>query len=920
MNSPCECCKALWIKFKLTEELESSDETAAAQIYVDSTGHRCYWQGDDPDPEDVGFQVYNLESPDSSTTFQFTGKVDDIGIACLDDSDPTEARYRIVHLGSPGDPTVIAKLNGELTPWDNEEFQNGCEVRSAEIVAACGAEHQAEETIDVIFIRVRDRVPKLAINDYLVASPINPEAETPLYVCVSEYLAAKSEEPAVIVQLNAAPGDWDNEEFENGCEVASGEVIASCSNAEHLIGQTVDVIFVRVRGMRPVVESGDWVGAVQVNGEADPKRFVVTTDYTTIDPGCGLQINDDGLLEIDREALAGKGLKAAEGESEEDECELEVEIGCGLKFTDNEVWVDNKALVGPGLIAYESCGLQVNPGCGIRIDDEDDDAVAVDATDLAGDGLKADEEGCLLHIDHGCGLRIEAGKLEFYNIEAAGPGLKPGSGCELEVNPGCGLQIDGDDLIEVNNKDLAGKGLLAGEDCGLDIDLGCGLIFSGNEIWFDSKEVAGPGLMESGSCGLQINPGCGITLDEEDALAVDASDLAGNGLKADESGCLLHIDYDCGLDIENGKLVVDSKALAGPGLEVGSECELKVNAGCGLDLSEGVLVVNNKDLIGPGLQVSGTCGLQIVPGCGVKIADNDGDILEVDSEDLAGEGLIAGEGCLLDINYGCGLRIEAEKLEFYNVEAAGDGLKAGSGCTLDIDFGCGLDIDGGVLVVKSEDLVGDGLELGEGCALNVLPGCGLEISEGKIAADNTALAGKGLTAGTGCTLDVNPGCGITTSGGDVAVDAADLAGSGLIESGTCGLAVNVGCGITIASGKVTFDNSTVAGTGIKTEGTCGLAVNPGCGLKTSGDEVQLDFIVNGDNSAGITFDEDCFDVSTSGECPTSAVSLKVGSPAQEFEYVYEVKCVEDEITYYTKFAQFTACGLFVGTSDESLEE
>jgi hypothetical protein len=82
------------------------------------------------------------------------------------------------------------------------------------------------------------------------------------------------------------------------------------------------------------------------------------------------------------------------------------------------------------------------------------------------------------------------------------------------VNPGCGLQIDGDDLIEVNNKDLAGKGLLAGEDCGLDVDLGCGLIFSGNEIWFDSKEVAGPGLMESGSCGLQINPGCGITLDE----------------------------------------------------------------------------------------------------------------------------------------------------------------------------------------------------------------------------------------------------------------------------------------------------------------------------------------------------------------------------------------------------------------------
>jgi len=888
MNSPCECCNALWIKFRLTEDLTLSDGTADAVVYVDAANHRCYWQGDDPDPNDLGFPVYNLEAPSGSDSpFQFSGSTGDIGIACLDDSNPSQSQYRIVYIGPPGTPTVIASTNSELEPWDNEEYQNGCEIVSGQIVEACGTDHDINEMIDIIFIRVRDREPGLPSGDYVVCAPVDKTANPPLYIAVSEYLKPKKTEPSVIVALNAAPTAWDNDAFENGCESVSGEVIASCGGAEHLIGETVDVIFTRVRGLRPVVESGDWVGAVQVNGEADPKRFTVTTDYTTIDPGCGLQITEEGLLEVDTEALAGKGLKAAEPASEEEgTCELEVEIACGLKFIDNEIWVDNKAIKGPGLVEYESCGLQVNPGCGIRIDDENDEAVAVDAADLAGNGLKADEEGCLLHIDYGCGLRIEEEKLEFYNMETAGPGLKAGSGCELEVNPGCGLQIDGDDLIEVNNKDLAGKGLLAGEGCGLDIDLGCGLIFSGNEIWFDNKEVAGPGLMESGSCSLQVNPGCGIKIDEsdDDAVAVDPSDLAGDGLKAGESGCLLHIDFGCGLDVEDGKLVVDNKALAGDGLEIGSDCELKIKAGCGLEINEGTLEVNNKDLVGAGLQVSGTCGLKIVPGCGVKIGDDEGDILEVDNEDLAG-----------------------------------DGLKAGSGCKLEVDYGCGLDIDGGTLVIDSKTLAGDGLSVSGTCSLKVDTGCGLETAEGKVQVDNTAIAGKGLTAGADCAVDVNPGCGITISGGQVAVDNADLIGPGLIQSGTCGLQVNPGCGISVTSGKVTVNNAAIAGNGLKAGTNCSVDIRPGCGIKTSGGEVVLDFSVNGANSAGISFDEECFEVATSGTCPTSSVSLKTGVATQQVEYVYDVECSPyGDLIIYTRYMQFSSCGLFLGSSDKSL--
>ena len=105
MTNPCACCHALWIKFKLTATLSQTSVSALALVYTGDDHVRQYWQGDDPDPSNNGLQVYNLEVSQPAGTgpaYRFSGAFGEVGLACLDDSDPTNLKYRIVQLSLSG--------------------------------------------------------------------------------------------------------------------------------------------------------------------------------------------------------------------------------------------------------------------------------------------------------------------------------------------------------------------------------------------------------------------------------------------------------------------------------------------------------------------------------------------------------------------------------------------------------------------------------------------------------------------------------------------------------------------------------------------------------------------------------------------------------------------------------------------------
>lgn len=124
-KSTCECCKALWIEFRLCEELSFSTKKACARVVA------C-WQGELPAPghcsgtdctgkcDDVPTSnmptVCVFNQPQRGATeepeqFLFMGSKGDRGLACYDDE---LQRYRIVTMRG-GAPIVRFKLTQSLT-------------------------------------------------------------------------------------------------------------------------------------------------------------------------------------------------------------------------------------------------------------------------------------------------------------------------------------------------------------------------------------------------------------------------------------------------------------------------------------------------------------------------------------------------------------------------------------------------------------------------------------------------------------------------------------------------------------------------------------------------------------------------------------------------------------------------------------
>lgn len=306
--------------------------------------------------------------------------------------------------------------------------------------------------------------------------------------------------------------------------------------------------------------------------------FVVVNPLEIIGPGlsqygsCGLQVNYDCGLHMVGDALsfyspdaAGTGLRS------QGNCKLAVDYGCGITFAGGQLTLDVATIAGSGLGAVGPCSLKVNTGCGLEIVA---DAVKVNPDDLIGLGLMP-EGSCGMAVYAGCGLTVGAKGVKFDNAKVASRGLVAYEDCQLRVSVGCGLGLLGS--IYVDNDALAGPGLEPWGECGLRVTAaatqtyaGCGLDLYEGYFSVRPFDIAGDGLEPDpdSDCGLRALLGCGLRFDDSDPtevpdpdnplntkellpIAVNPTDLAGQGLEASGSGCGLAVKIGCGLTFDN---------------------------------------------------------------------------------------------------------------------------------------------------------------------------------------------------------------------------------------------------------------------------------------------------------------------------------------------------------------------------------
>jgi len=115
----CTCCKALWVKFRLTKPLACDQKCSEEAEVCVIDNERQFWQGEDPDPNNQGFTVWNLECKCADQgPYVFKGKEHDVGLACLDESKPDKDRYRIVRMGYCEPEVVMVCATECIKPGD----------------------------------------------------------------------------------------------------------------------------------------------------------------------------------------------------------------------------------------------------------------------------------------------------------------------------------------------------------------------------------------------------------------------------------------------------------------------------------------------------------------------------------------------------------------------------------------------------------------------------------------------------------------------------------------------------------------------------------------------------------------------------------------------------------------------------------
>lgn len=258
-----------------------------------------------------------------------------------------------------------------------------------------------------------------------------------------------------------------------------------------------------------VLETNYRYTAIRYGVNADD-AYIFVTDVSWPQPGCHIEYNADGEINVVLDELLGKGLEIDDASSSGGCDKMKAKIGCHLKFDGTDaIDVDNTKMKGKGLKVqsdYPCDKLAVDPGCGLRIDGTD--KLALNLQDIVFDGLYGDNDICAIGVNYGCGLTtvgtVDGDQLIVDIDGLAGKGLEvteddasdsSADHCEqLEVKAGCGIRVDTNG-VNVDATAVAGCGLKDADGSG-----------SGCKIDFDAEAVAGSGLRKTGTCGIEIDP------------------------------------------------------------------------------------------------------------------------------------------------------------------------------------------------------------------------------------------------------------------------------------------------------------------------------------------------------------------------------------------------------------------------------
>lgn len=301
-------------------------------------------------------------------------------------------------------------------------------------------------------------------------------------------------------------------------------------------------------------------------------QIVGTTISTKI--GNGLDHNGNGEMVVDPSEFAGNGLQA-DGNGN-----LEID---------------------PNVVATQTdlSGLQPALTAGSNIQISAQNVIsATDTTYSAGDGLEIDANN-EISVKAGTGLGFDA---NGYLINTGGGGggttYTAGDGIEIDQNDainaklGSGLQLDQNNNIEVDTTivatqtDLVGKQdtLSAGDAISstdlangtISVDYDDGLALNAGKlvVWVDE------GLTYNSNGALKADLGNGLQFDQNSAIEVDPSDIAGNGLEDGGNGAL-QIKLGSGLAFDaNGAIETTggggTSYTAGSGIDIDANNEISV--------------------------------------------------------------------------------------------------------------------------------------------------------------------------------------------------------------------------------------------------------------------------------------------------------------------------------------------------------